>query len=496
MKKRLPSFIFALFTTYALNAPAEEYRVLIDPFIDPSYKFIVFHISNYENFAVACDMRVVVEYEADGSHIGYRTILLNGVPIEAGKLDYEEEAGNEQITALEQIYHNPKIKKIVLETKQASCRKKSVQIPQKGQIAVGRSHSCALLEDGRVRCWGEGWNGMLGDGDTSIHAVASPKLIENLFHVKQIDLGHSHSCALMEDGRVQCWGDGWAGKLGDGDTSFHSSGIPKFVGGLSNVSQIDLNGAGACALLANGRVQCWGYSFAGVLGDKDPSIHHIGTPKLIEDLFSVRQIALGENHACALMNDGRVKCWGGGWAGQLGDGDTTSHHAVTPKLVEGLSNVKQIALKNDFSCALLYDGRVKCWGKGGGGRLGDGDTSEHNVATPLLIENLSDIKQIALGDSFACALNHGGNVHCWGGGWGGQLGDGRLSSHDVGVPQLVGELSAVRQIDLGFMHGCALLNDGGVKCWGYGEAGALGDGIVLGHGLGVPALIPGFNIKD
>src|SRR5262249_32650965 len=88
-------------------------------------------------------------------------------------------------------------------------------------------------------------------------------------------------------------------------------------------------------------------------------------------------LAVGASHACGLLGDGTVECWGYNYYGQLGDGTNTNRS--TPVAVSWLSHVLQIVAGTYHTCALIDDGTVKCWGSNSAGQLGDGTLSSHNT---------------------------------------------------------------------------------------------------------------------
>ena len=331
------------------------------------------------------------------------------------------------------------------------------------QIAAGENHSCAVMNDGTVKCWGKNEFGQLGNGTKD--SSSTPVKVSVLTNAVQIALGGEHTCAVLRDGKVKCWGANDEGQLGDGGRGVRST--PVTVTGLTSVSQVALGGQHSCALISDGTVSCWGNNEDGQLGDGSESDRHAPVP--VFELKNAVQIALGDYHSCALLSNGTAKCWGYN-DGRLGDGSTPRR--LTPVAVDGLTNAVQIALGGHHSCAVLRDGKAKCWGWNANGRLGDGTTTDS--LTPVKVLELTNAVQIALGENHSCAVLLDGTAKCWGYNKYGRLGDGTTTNRYK--PVKVSVLTNAIQITSGYYHTCVVLNDGTAKCWGYNNSGQLGDG--------------------
>ncbi|MFU8803595.1 MAG: protein kinase domain-containing protein [Bradymonadaceae bacterium] len=204
------------------------------------------------------------------------------------------------------------------------------------ELSAGQSHSCALLETGNVRCWGLNRQGQLGYGrtgnvgDKSSPAEAGDVDIGGL--VRQVSLGRSHTCALLETKKVRCWGWNGNGQLGYGHTEdVGTSGAPAKagdidVGGL--VESVSAGGLHTCALLVDGAVRCWGGNEFGQLGyGHTRPVGNEYAPWSMGDVpLGGRAVAIsaGEYHTCAILEDESLKCWGLNKAGQLGHGHTNA----------------------------------------------------------------------------------------------------------------------------------------------------------------------------
>ncbi|WP_129347611.1 RCC1 domain-containing protein [Sorangium cellulosum] len=262
-------------------------------------------------------------------------------------------------------------------------------------VAAGAAHTCAIASDA-TRCWGYNEHGQLGLGDKEDRLLAQgPDVSLGGGNVAlSLALGETHTCARLNGGAVKCWGANSAGQLGLGDMDFRGD-DPDEMGDA--LPAVDLGGEPAqalsagrfhtCALLTGGRVKCWGHNAYGQLGAGDrfhrgTDTSHMGEHLDVVDVGApITQLALGEFHTCALLADGRVKCWGRNDLGQLGLGDMLDRGGAPGELGDALPPVdlgegataQAITAGAQHTCALLTDGRVKCWGRNDFGQLGLGD---------------------------------------------------------------------------------------------------------------------------
>jgi alpha-tubulin suppressor-like RCC1 family protein len=353
------------------------------------------------------------------------------------------------------------------------------------QIATGYPHSCALLSSSRVECWGDGESGQLGD-DT-IENSQRPVEVDGLSSVIQIAAASSYSCALLSSGHVECWGSNEAHQLGDGANGGHAE-TPVEVKGLTGAVQIAAGGGGACAVLSSGHLACWGVI-------DDGTTERALTPVEIPGIATASQVAVGEDVSCVVLTNGHVDCWGGNSRGQLGDG-SSGGPLYSLAEVQSLSDAIQVAAGDEYACALVSGGHVDCWGGAGEGQLGDGTTSgpefcsqQFNCSTtPIEVQGLSGAVQLAVGGSDACALLPSGHADCWGVNENGQLGAGD-HGEDSATPVEVAGLGGITQIAPGGGDSCALLSSGHIDCWGASNRGALGNGLAWSS---VPTAVSSF----
>lgn len=399
-------------------------------------------------------------------------------------------------------------------------------------LAAGSDHTCAILTDGRVQCWGDNARGQLGDG--SREDRTSPVLVSNLRDViATVAAGRFHTCALAIDGDLYCWGANNRGQLGAGAlessrTPLRVTGVPgdataltagldhtcalfktkiPYCWGSNRARQLGQDAPGVASVphllqlaalsngvaplngipaIAGGRyhtclitpsrgVQCWGRNSDGQLGDGTqlPRTRPVNIPGFPSGVMS---LAVGAEHTCALLQTGAVQCWGSNQSAQLGDGSTTEH--LTPQEVIGLTGAAALVTGESHTCALVQPGGVQCWGGNAAGQLGDGATT--NAGFPVSVAGLnSGVTAVTAGATHTCALLHSGGVQCWGGNAAGQLGDSSQISRTTPVDVL--GLSNVIALSAGGAHTCALLTDGTVHCWGANNSGQLGNGSRIGQ---------------
>ena len=375
-------------------------------------------------------------------------------------------------------------------------------------IAAGRDYTCAIV-DGGVKCWGENNTDQLGTGIDPNRDT--PVSVTGLTGVSAIAAGGETSCALMGNGSVECWGNNEHSQVGDGTDVDRS--LPVKASGIEGkVFSLSIGMGHTCILLSNGDIQCWGSNTHGVLGNGAFDYRGSKTAVSVSSLpGKATVVSVGNNHTCAII-DRSVYCWGGNDDGQLGDG--TTEDRSTPTAISELGGIAaMVSAGFNYTCALTDGGAVLCWGNNQDGQLGDGTTEDRS--TPMAVSGLnSGIVSIAAGEHHTCALTDTGNVKCWGQNTDRQLGDGTTESslvpvnvnglsgkavaiaanlvtcalldtgglqcwgegYLVGGGNLSGLTSGVRGIAMGRFHACAVLENGSVQCWGANSNGQLGNG--------------------
>jgi alpha-tubulin suppressor-like RCC1 family protein len=247
-----------------------------------------------------------------GGGIYASCILLNGGAVSCMGGDYDGNLALGSITS--QTYDTPQASKVT------------------GAIALAGSGvgstlaNCAVLGDGTVQCWGF-MKYSLGDGVTA--ASGAPFTVPGITHAVQVATSGANICIVLDDGTMLCWGENLWGEVGDGTTVTRNTPVPTT---LSDVAAVSIGSYHTCVVTTGGAVKCIGYNASGQLGNGSVSF---GATTTWQDAMStgVLAVACGDAHTCALMADGKVYCWGDNNDGEIGDGTFTARNS--PVLVTG-----------------------------------------------------------------------------------------------------------------------------------------------------------------
>jgi len=422
------------------------------------------------------------------------------------------------------------------------------------EIAAGTNFYCARSIQGLVKCWGQNDQGQLGIGNTTQYGDNANETGGHLPFVdlgtnntaKQIVAGSIHVCALLNTGSVVCWGDNVVNQVSSISTSYNIGDLSSEMGdslvpinfGVTNSNIIKLSAGGfhTCALFEDGDVKCWGANGAGQLGKGTTYQSAIADISVDfgNDLKAL-DISMGYDHSCAVLENALMKCWGDNRNAELGIGLTTT--SIGNSNLGSNSDFRFTDLGKDkgiveiktgeaYSCALVTNGEVYCWGTPYTERLGHGFYQSHgnsigdsetemgdnlvavdfgtNIKTQELYLSAGEVNlgYSNLGTPHSCAINSDGSVRCWGRNSHGQL--GIESSTDVGDDVL--ELGdnfvitdvggTVESLALGYLSTCAIMIDGQVKCWGYNGYGQLAHEDNIGVGSSVDSMGNNLPVSD
>jgi alpha-tubulin suppressor-like RCC1 family protein len=328
-------------------------------------------------------------------------------------------------------------------------------LPKATAISAGGGHTCALLSDATVKCWGTNGRGQLGDGTHTRRLTAVA--VRGLAGATSVSASWSMSCALLADGTAKCWGDNRYGQLGDGTTTSRST--PVAVQGLTGAVAISAGGSSACAVLVVHTVVCWGDNARGELGNGT----RVGspTPVAVPGLNDITAVSTGDQHVCALHSNGTVSCWG--WSSRLGPVENAGDR-LSPTLVPNVTDAVSVSGDPYHACAVTARGVAECWSSN---------------SPPTVVRGFANVKAFSYSNDgqqteHSCAVIVGGTVKCQSPyPYMGQIGIGvTLTKRVVTVAGLHG----VTAISASSFYTCAVLSGGAVRCWGSNDGGQLGDG--------------------
>lgn len=410
----------------------------------------------------------------------------------------------------------------------------SVETFVPNQVTTAYMSTCVLRgNSGDVKCFGYNLGGALGRpygyligdhpaqmGDNLKPAIIGMGTGSGAGGLNPVDVaaGSISACAVFDDGTAKCWGysgygaNGYNGAGGNIDANSMGENITFVpIGAGRTLTKIEGGHYHHCGLMDNGGVKCWGYNPYGNLGQDDilnwgqnQSTLNVYTMPAINLGLPATKISSGIYHACAILNDGTVKCWGYNAYGQLGQNHTNhvgtgggSMAALTAVNLGGNTAV-DITCGNYYTCAVLSNGKARCWGYNPYGNLGTGNAinygSDGAAASMANIPEISfagrTIVKILAGGYHTCALLDNATLRCWGYNAYGELGYGDNVNRGVAPGQMstlttvpLGTGRTVVDFALGNAHTCAILDNNTMKCWGYNLVGQLGLGHITNKGL-------------
>lgn len=334
-------------------------------------------------------------------------------------------------------------------------------------IAAGWDHICLLTDRGAVKCAGRNDWGMLGDG-TKVNRNRFVDVIGLSSGAKAISAYQSQTCAVMQSGTVKCWGANVLGELGDGSTEDRTQ--PVDVVGLEGDALAVAAGLlHTCALMKNGGVKCWGGNRSGQLGNG--SLEDSSTPVDVIGLSeNAVAISAGVKQTCIINTLQGVECWGE-MVQNNADSPFTQNTRAVP-IVGIKQGVRAIAVGGHHACVLMDGGEILCWGPNDQGQLGN--PLSGSTATPVRATRITgELASISAGLFNTCALRSDGGFICWG-----YLAD--VFGYEFPIPGQIRFTGEPMNLDPSDLKGkavslsagiCALMADGAIKCLGSSFAG-------------------------
>ena len=315
------------------------------------------------------------------------------------------------------------------------------------QSSASFYHSCAIALNGRAYCWGSGNSGKLGNGSTASSRVPVAVNTSGVLSgktIKQISAGENHTCAIASDNRAYCWGSNKNGQLGNGSTA--DSRVPVAVNTYGvlvgkTIKEVATGGFHTCALDTSSKMYCWGLNSSGRLGGGLTSIlSNVPVAVNMSGALAgktIKQMSTGYSSTCAIASDNRAYCWGSGNNGQLGNGSTADSRVPVAVNMSGTlagKTIKQILAGGDHGCVVASDDKMYCWGLNNNGELGNNSSVNSSVPVAVNADGVlagKTIRQMSAGFSSTCAVDSEYNMYCWGYNDNGQLGNNSTNNSRV-----------------------------------------------------------------
>lgn len=394
------------------------------------------------------------------------------------------------------------------------------------EIVSGSYHTCVRYNNGGVKCWGLGSSGQLGSGSTANIGSTAAQVGGAIPFVNlgtgrtatALAAGINHTCAILDNSTLKCWGSNTYGQLGMGNTTAYGSGAGQMGDSLPTVnlgtgrtpSKLYAFGYVTCVILDNSATKCFGRNTYGQLGQNDTISRGTSPAQMGDGLLAINlgsgrtatKISGGLDFTCALLDNSTVKCFGRSNNGQTGyeqtgnKGDVAGSMAALVAVNVGTGRtVTDISSFYSHTCVILDNSTMKCWGRNQSGQLGLGHTTTMGNAVSTMGDSLGTVPltsftpvKIWTGRQWTCAANASSNVRCWGYNFYGQLLVGSTTNLGDGA----GEVAALANINYGtgvtmssvsagYYFGCGITTGNRIKCFGAATNNALLNASTTAH---------------
>lgn len=364
-------------------------------------------------------------------------------------------------------------------------------------LDAAEAHTCAVRQ-GALYCWGENDQGQLGTGDFNPRDQATR--IGQASDWAAVVVGHKHTCAARTDGTLSCWGEHSSGQLGPRlpVTDTARSAVPIEIplpAPVANMTAGDSGSRHTCAVLVDATLWCWGDNGEAQAAQGTSNltgVPYYTEPQRVLDVADWVDVSSSQGHVCALRASGELWCWGRNNDGECCAEDTVDGEISRPRRVphpDGTRTWTLVETSNNHTCALDDAQELWCWGQNGNWVFGRAEPRQ--TFTPIKVD-LSALEPgeapVALSsDTFnMCARTNKAKAWCWGSNFSGQFGAGRTPTEEppkdpppMGYvpprlsPMLVLDAS-VSEIVMARFYGCLRTQAGKMMCAGNSAQGRLG----------------------
>lgn len=324
-------------------------------------------------------------------------------------------------------------------------------------VSAGSSSTCVIRSADDLYCVGSNSFGQLGNGNQI--STSDPQKVIGISNVATVSVGATSACAITHAGSLYCWGDNTFGQLGVGDTQIRNTAT--LVQGLSKLVQVSVGENFACALTSSSALYCWGGNDKGQL--TSDTKQGVSRPTLISQTpSSISRVAVSGKRICIVATD--VYCWGDFASFVF----PNQNRNWVPTKVASSTGAKSVELGRDFGCFILPL-NVACWGSNDHGQLGVGTRTLS--ANPVTVPGIAAVKDLTVGNHFACVIDVNNDTFCWGENAESQL---IVSSKNDQLNRIPTGAPKSTNIDAGANNLCLLKLDAVVSCYGDSSAGQSG----------------------
>jgi alpha-tubulin suppressor-like RCC1 family protein len=350
-------------------------------------------------------------------------------------------------------------------------------------VNSGQYFACAL-SSGSASCWGDNEDDNLGIGNDL--QQTAPRAVDSTAQFALVALGDNHACAIRApDASVVCWGDNTYGQIGNGG-GMPSYASPQPVALPGPARWVTAGYEHACAVLDDGSLWCWGDNREGQLGLNDAyGSPNASKPVRVGNAVDWITVSGGEGHTCAVRAPGTMWCWGRNTNYELGLGTTNPDQLRAPTQVGMLTDWTFVELGQDDACALRADGTLWGWGDGTPGQLA---APPGKFPSPTQIGTDKTWTTVSTDTFSSCGIESGGALFCWGRNIEGQLGVGDTT--DRTMPTATGNGSLFGSVSVGRFFTCAESLSLQVLCTGADDHGQLGVGDTMRRNVFTAVSLP------
>lgn len=329
------------------------------------------------------------------------------------------------------------------------------------KVAMGNRHACGIMTNNKLKCWGAGQAGQIGNGANL--SMNSPVAIDTITSYKTITAGNNYTCGLTTSDKLKCWGTNASGQLGIGNLTAQN--VPAEVTPAVSYQFLTSGLSHSCAITTStNKLFCWGLNGSYQLGNGVQTNSNV--PIAVDSTQDYNYASAGQDYSCAIRTSGDLYCWGGNGSGQVGTGTNATQ---TSLFLVG-AGYSQVAAGTSATCAIKTNS-IYCWGNNTAGQFGNGGYGF--LLTPTKVSGSEVYQSVTMGPNYGCGIKSSGALFCWGINYEGQVGTNNTIMQNTAVQ--IDSGNAYAFVNAGFDSTCGIIaSSGALRCWGVNIVGQLG----------------------